>query len=124
MNNTIPTAEELAYKIFFEGITDRKPNEDLESRKMYAKTLSKPIPSKDYGLKNGRVMEPHDTVKAMIEFARLHCEAQLKSILEKVRIYDANDTDNPLLDSDGIPYEDWRIDKSSIINAYPLNQIK
>jgi hypothetical protein len=114
MNNTILTAEELAYKIFFEGITDRKPNEDLEFRKMYAKTFSKPIPSKDYGWKNGRVMEPHDTVKAMIEFARLNCEAQLKAILQKV---------TTKVEYSGIG-EEIIIDKDSIINAYPLNQIK
>ena len=111
--NNLPTAEELAYKVFFDGITDRKPNEELKFREMYAKTFSKPIPSKDYGWKNGRVMEPHDTVKAMIEFAKLHVEEALKAASENVK--------HETYEFDG---KQPAIDKKTILNAYPLTNIK
>ena len=52
--------------------------------------------------------------KRLIEFARLHCEAQLKAILEKVETK---------IEYSGIG-EEVIIDKDSIIEAYPLNQIK
>jgi hypothetical protein len=64
-------------------------------------------PSKCYGM----------TLDALIEFARLHCEAQLKAILEKATIetkcYEFGDMD-----------EYHVINKDSIINAYPLTNIK
>lgn len=50
----------------------------------------------------------------MIEFARLHCEAQLKAILKNV---------STKVEYSGIG-EEVIVDKDSIINAYPLNQIK
>lgn len=50
----------------------------------------------------------------MIEFAKLHCEAQLKAILEKA--------DTKL--EKGVMDEYRVVDKDSIINAYGLNQIK
>jgi hypothetical protein len=49
--------------------------------------------------------------KAMIEFAKLHCESQLKAILDKAK---------PIHKGYGL----FGIDKDSITNAYDLNQIK
>ena len=75
----------------------------------------------------------------LIEFAKLHCEAQLKTILEKARVRE--DELNPL-NTDEIKdsfisvefeadkgYEEYcpyryTVDKNSIINAYPLDLIK
>ena len=51
-----------------------------------------------------------------IEFARLHCEAQLKAILENVE---------PYIETDYIEGNAWaEINKDSIRNAYPLENIK
>lgn len=50
---------------------------------------------------------------AMIEFAKLHVEAALKAA-----------TNNAKMDSDPFDYEDEWIDKDSILNAYPLENIK
>lgn len=111
--NKIPTAEELAYKIFFDGITNRKPNEDLSFRQMYAKQFSKPIPSKEYGFENGRIIEPHDTIKAMIEFAKLHVKSALEAAANNAKIkYDFYDEMAAYVDS------------QSILNAYPDENIK
>ena len=55
--------------------------------------------------------------KELIEFAKLHCEAQLKAILENVQMT-------------GISYgndksiTDYEVDKDSIKGAYPLDLIK
>jgi hypothetical protein len=55
---------------------------------------------------------------ALINYAKLHCEAQLKAILENVKIktetYFSPDESN------------WKkiVDEDSIIKAYDLNQIK
>jgi hypothetical protein len=51
----------------------------------------------------------------MIDFAKLHCKAQLKAILENVNI-DLSEVESVF----GEP----KIDKDSIINAYNLNNIK
>lgn len=125
MEGKIPTAEELAYKVFFNRITARNPNEELELREMYAKIHSKPIPSKNYGWKNGRVTEPNDTVKAMIEFARLHVKAALEAASKSActKIEECY-TDN-LGNESGELYDKIAvIDKNSILNAYPLDSIK
>jgi hypothetical protein len=55
--------------------------------------------------------------KELIEFAKLHCEAQLKAIIENVQMT-------------GISYgndksiTDYEVDKDSIKGAYPLDLIK
>ena len=50
--------------------------------------------------------------EAMIEFAKLHCEAQLSAILSNAT-------------TRFIPFtDDEEVDKDSIINAYPLDNIK
>jgi hypothetical protein len=56
----------------------------------------------------------------MIEFAKLHCEAQLKAILENAKTNLIED-ECPLT---GQLFETREIDKDSIINAYNLNNIK
>jgi hypothetical protein len=56
----------------------------------------------------------NDRIVEMIEFAKLHCEAQLKAILEKA--------DTKL--EKGVMDEYRVVDEDSIINAYNLNQIK
>ena len=88
MNNKIPTAEDIATKIF---------PADEES-----------------GFSFQHFNKTHQSLikKAMIEFAKIHCEAQLKAILENAKI----------IKSVNFGWE--KIDKDSIINAYDLNQIK
>jgi hypothetical protein len=55
-----------------------------------------------------------DIHTAMIEFAKLHCEAQAKAIIENVEI---NDYDEHFQYS---PH----VDKNSILKSYPLENIK
>lgn len=55
----------------------------------------------------------------VIEFAKFHVEAQRKAIKNKVRVYNNSDID--LVDS-VIKYV--KVDKTSIDNAYDLNNIK
>jgi hypothetical protein len=80
-----------------------------------------------------------DVAKVMIQFAKLHCEAQLKAILEKVRVREdelspvnTEKVENTYIGiefevdkgyEDYCPYK-YTVDKDSIINAYDLNQIK
>ena len=66
-----------------------------------------------------RQSDTDDPVKNMIEFAKLHCEAQQKAILENVTI---NDIGSPNGDGEWMPCN--IIDKDSILNAYPLDNIK
>ena len=55
--------------------------------------------------------------ESMIEFAKLHCEAQLKAILENVKV-------KTIVTSGGLRIKKTIIDKDSIIKAYNLNDIK
>jgi hypothetical protein len=51
------------------------------------------------------------------EFAKLHCEAQVKEITEKVKVV--------YIEPDGCATGDYYdVDKDSIITAYPLSNIK
>jgi hypothetical protein len=96
MKNKIPTAEEFL-----------KDNSDSFDAQMRRDTFYR------------------GTVESLcIEFAKLHVEKALKAASEKVVMYDANDIDNPEEDESGIPYEYYTVDKNSILNAYPLNNIK
>lgn len=85
------------------------------------------------------LVEKDSFKEAMIEFAKLHCEAQLKAILEKVRVREdelnPRNTEKVKSTYIGIEfeadkgYEDYcpykyTVDKNSIINAYDLNNIK
>jgi len=56
-----------------------------------------------------------DVEQAMIEFAKLHVEAALKEASENAKIIDV-----------GIDYSiiKWVADKDSILNSYPLENIK
>ena len=81
MKNNIPTTEEL---VLSNG--------------------SKEFWEEFYGLKN-------KLVEKIIEYTKLHCEAQLKAILDKAK---------PIHKGYGL----FEIDKDSITNAYDLNQIK
>jgi len=59
-----------------------------------------------------------DITHAMIEFAKLHVEAALKEAVEKAKIkyeYSGNT---------GSEYCDEYVDHNSILNAYPLTNIK
>ena len=61
------------------------------------------------------VSNDYDTQKAMIKFAKLHVEKALEAASEK-----AIAKENP---SDYGTGEIW-VDEKSILNAYPLNNIK
>jgi hypothetical protein len=88
---------------------------------------------------NQMVCYSDEVQQAMVEFAKLHCEAQLKAILEnvKVREDELNPSNTEEIKDTFISvefeadkgYEDYcpyryTVDKDSIINAYDLNQIK
>ena len=63
---------------------------------------------------SGEPLTQESVIEGLIEFAKLHCEAMLKAILENVELKrDAGQ------DLTGI-----FVDTDSIINAYDLNQIK
>ena len=59
----------------------------------------------------------------MIEFAKLHVEAALKEASEKVVMYDDNE-DGHYVDEEGNYPEFLLIDRHSILNSYPLDNIK
>jgi hypothetical protein len=64
----------------------------------------------DYVLSENDCKE--DVENAMIEFAKLHVEAALKAAGENAHTKD-------------VPYtEDTEVDKGSILNSYPLENIK
>lgn len=63
-------------------------------------------------------IDPTQLPNLLIEFAKLHCKAQLKAILENASLITEGGL--KLKYSDG--YGD--LDKDSIINAYNLNRIK
>ena len=67
----------------------------------------------DYVLSENDCKE--DVENAMIEFAKLHVEAALKKASKKAKIIDV-----------GIDYAimEFVVDKSSILNSYPLENIK
>jgi hypothetical protein len=76
---------------------------------------------KVYHTVTGCVLESHhkpDIEKAMIEFAKLHVEAALKEASEKARTKDVWEGNT------GSEYCDTVIDTDSIINCYPLDNIK
>jgi hypothetical protein len=55
------------------------------------------------------------STEMMIEFAKLHVEAALKAASKKAKVVDV-----------GIDYAitEWAVDKNSILNSYPLSNIK
>jgi hypothetical protein len=91
----------------------------FEEKRMEQLTSEGLLKSNHLLIEDGKTCEAHThlVVKQMIEFAKLHCEAQLKAIIENVQMT-------------GISYgndksiTDYEVDKDSIINAYPLDLIK
>jgi len=70
--------------------------------------------------------DEYEIQKAMIEFARLHCEAQEKAILKKACTITTDSITNKEY-RNGVPlgYDVYEaVDKESILNAYPLDLIK
>lgn len=65
---------------------------------------------------SGEPLTQESVEEALVNFAKLHLQAQQEAILEKVR---ANH-----IECWGQRTGDIEIDKDSIINAYPLNLIK
>jgi hypothetical protein len=67
----------------------------------------------DYVLSENDCKE--DVENAMIEFAKLHVEQALKTASKGAKVVDV-----------GIDYAiiEWAVDKSSILNSYPLDKIK
>ena len=65
------------------------------------------------------ILSGDDINYAMIEFAKLHVEAALKAADEKAEVEEI--WDNPINPSMGISYG---VDKDSILNSYPLENIK
>jgi hypothetical protein len=61
---------------------------------------------------NNMVCFSDDVQKAMIEFAKLHLEAQKKAILKNAKLKKVNFWGGEV------------IDKNSILNSYPLDKIK
>ena len=63
--------------------------------------------------------EDINTTECMIEFAKLHCEAQAKIIAKNVKMEDVGEVNSEW---------DWEeyyiVYKNSILNAYPLDNIK
>ena len=57
------------------------------------------------------VVERGGAERAMIEFAKIHVKAALKETSEKAEVNVTN-------------YNDYEVDKNSILNAYPLENIK
>jgi hypothetical protein len=88
MSNQIPTSEEFLENFSFKA-GEHMPNTDFDTITEFGR-----------------------------HFAKLHCEAQLKAILENASLITEGGL--KLKYSDG--YGD--LDKDSIINAYDLNQIK
>ena len=78
------------------------------------------------------VVERSFSESAMIEFAKMHCIAQREAILEKVNLRGVSVFDNSPdkivdgayeVDSNGPDYN-FTVNKESMINAYPLENIK
>ncbi len=73
------------------------------------------IQNYDMNFKDGK----SPLVHLIKEFAKLHCEAQLKAILAKITTYILYQDENGVLE-EPIVY----VDKDSIVTAYSLDNIK
>lgn len=101
----IPTAEELLYKTLLEGIVDRRGKDgDGLKPEIYAYNLSSKIRHRIT-----KELQNHNTVIAMIEFAKLHVKAALEAVAKN-----------------GKETWDWTTEEcnSIIEDAYPENLIK
>ena len=61
--------------------------------------------------------------KEKISFAKRHCEAALKAASEKAEIIETW-CNNDYISDDPVGYYTHHVDGSSILNAYPLENIK
>ena len=71
-----------------------------------------PTAEETYNKITGCIINHKDVKGAMIEFAKLHVEAALKAASEKALVY-----------ADEGGYSEF-VDEDSILNAYPLENIK
>lgn len=99
--------------------------------------LGKSISKKEKELWLSCNSQAKETTNIMVEFAKLHVEAALKAASEKA-FWDKetretwfgdmnrDDCDFQSTDGDGVPYELHKvvINKDSILNSYPLENIK
>jgi D-aminopeptidase len=76
---------------------------------MTAEDILKKYP--DYWQGGKAQYSEEDVKKAMIEFAKLHVEQALKAASENVIVHDD-------------AFKEAEVDKDSILNAYPLTNIK
>lgn len=73
--------------------------------------------SKNYGAINNNpraIVKAPEAIDAMREYAKQLLEEYADRVVKNIKMYDANDVENPELDKEGNPYEDYRIDKESI----------
>ena len=76
-------------------------------------------------IENDKTCEAHThlVVKQMIEFAKLHVQAALESVVEKGQVEVVIIPNDQPSSSFGDDYT-YIVDKQSILNAYPLDNIK
>ncbi len=66
--------------------------------------------------KHQNQLDGDNLISIMIEFAKMHCQAQKEVIIEKAKV-----KKREYFNSQSVV---WKIDEDSIINAYPLDNIK
>lgn len=97
----------------------RNQIDSLEMGQIVPKEFTVPTVEEFFGFINGEIAYPPDFVhRKAIEFAKLHVEAALKEASKEAKItyeYSGNT---------GSEYCNEYIDKNSILNAYPLTNIK
>lgn len=75
------------------------------------------IPTAEEVLNRDYTSTKENAIKCMIEFAKMHVEAALKEASEKA--------DTIYVEEDGCATGDYyEVDKDSILNSYPLTNIK
>lgn len=76
---------------------------------------------KQFELGNTGKIDIEDAEEAIIEFAKLHVEVALKEASEKVEMIANENQDFRLQNCNCV---DYLIDKNSILNVYPLENVK
>jgi len=91
-----------------------------ENKTPTARQILNKYKSRDLGLFN------KDIEEAMIEFGKLHVEAALKAAAEKAITEKPKEQTQPITWNNVSPddYNYFDVDKDSILNAYPLENIK
>jgi len=77
-----------------------------------------PTAEEFYDTNSDYMDSPSNTINLMIEFAKLHVEAAKEEISKKAR------TKSDWSGNTGSEYCDTIVDKDSILNSYPLTNIK